>query len=59
MILTDALATFGRYCMFLKRVFAIPDRRSVFVRRTVDEVSKLGIDSIPPRADNLGVHPGP
>ena len=47
MILTDALATFGRYCMFLKRVFAIPDRRSVFVRRTVDEVSKRGIDSIP------------
>lgn len=47
MILTDSLATFGRYCMFLKRVFAIPDRWAVFGKRTLQEVSKLGIDSIP------------
>lgn len=47
MIITTSLATFGRYCLFLKRVFAIPDRWSVFGKRVVDEVSKLGIDSIP------------
>lgn len=38
---------FGRFCMYLGRVFAIPDRWSVFGKRTVQEVSKLGIDSIP------------
>ena len=47
MILTTSLATFGRYCLFMKRVFTIPDRWSEFGRRTIAEVSKLGIDSIP------------
>ncbi|MDE6854067.1 MAG: ABC transporter permease [Muribaculaceae bacterium] len=47
MILTYSLANFGRYCMFLNRTFSIPDRWSVFVKRTIQEVSKLGIDSIP------------
>ncbi len=47
MLITDSLATFGRYCMFLKRVFTLPDRFAEFGRRTVQEVSKLGIDSIP------------
>lgn len=47
MILTESLETFGRYSMFLWRVFAIPERWSVFFRRTVQEVTKLGIDSIP------------
>lgn len=47
MILLDSLATFGKYCLFSKRVFAIPDRWGVFGKRTVSEVSKLGIDSIP------------
>ncbi len=47
MLLTNSLATFGRYCMFLRRVFSIPDRFSEFGRRTVAEVAKLGIDSIP------------
>lgn len=47
MLLINSLATFGRYCMFLRRVFALPDRWAVFGRRTVTEVSKLGIDSIP------------
>ncbi|MDE5594513.1 MAG: ABC transporter permease [Muribaculaceae bacterium] len=45
--MTNSLATFGRYCLFIKRVFAIPDRWGVFVRRTIAEISKLGIDSIP------------
>lgn len=33
--------------MFIRRVFSIPDRWRVFGRRTIQEVSKLGIDSIP------------
>lgn len=47
MVITSSLATFGRYCMFIRRVFSIPDRWRVFGRRTIQEVSKLGIDSIP------------
>lgn len=47
MLITNSLATFGRYCLFMKRVFALPDRWGVFARRTVAEVSKLVIDSIP------------
>ena len=47
MVLTDSLATFGRYCLFIKRVFAIPDKWNVFIRRTITEISKLGVDSIP------------
>ena len=47
MLISNSLANFGRYCLFIKRVFAIPDRWAVFGRRTLTEVSKLGIDSIP------------
>lgn len=47
MVLTDSLATLGRYCLFIKRVFAIPDKWHVFLRRTIAEISKLGVDSIP------------
>ena len=31
----------------MRRVFALPDRGRIFLRRTVQEISKLGIDSIP------------
>ena len=47
MNLAQPIATFGRYCMFVARTFSIPDRWSVSSRRTLQEVSKLGIDSIP------------
>ena len=47
MIIANAIGTFGRYCMFVKRVFSLPDRWGVFGRRTLAEVSKLGVDSIP------------
>lgn len=43
----SSLATFGRYCMFTARVFSLPDRWKVFGKRTITEVSKLGVDSIP------------
>lgn len=47
MIFANSLASFGRYCLFIKRVFALPDKWKVFFKRTVEEISKLGIDSIP------------
>ncbi len=47
MIITNSLETFGRYCLFMRRVFSLPDRFGVFVQRTVSEIVKLGIDSIP------------
>ncbi len=47
MIIANSIATFGRYCMFLGRVMSIPDKIKVFGRRTLAEVMKLGIDSIP------------
>lgn len=47
MIITESLNTFGRYCLFMKRVFTVPDKWSTFFSRTVFEISKLGVDSIP------------
>lgn len=47
MIIVSSLATFGRYCHFMRRVFSLPERWGVFLRRTVGEISKLGIGSIP------------
>lgn len=47
MIIASSLATFGRYCLFMKRAFSIPEKWGVFGRRTVNEISALGIGSIP------------
>lgn len=47
MILQSAIANFGRYCLFMCRVFALPQKWRVFGRKFIQEVSKLGIDSIP------------
>ncbi len=47
MILSSSLATFGNYCMFVRRVFSLPDRWGEFFRRTVAEIYKLGVGSIP------------
>lgn len=47
MIITTYLETFGRYCMFMARVFTPPQRARVFFKRIVTEVDKLGVDSIP------------
>lgn len=47
MIINTALETFGEYCLFMRRVFAIPDKWKVFFRNFINEISKLGIDSIP------------
>ncbi len=47
MLIVNSLATFGRYCLFIKRAFTLPDRWGVSARRTIDEVMKLGVASIP------------
>ena len=44
---TSWLASTGKYCQFIGRTFNIPDRWSVFGRHTIDEISKLGVNSIP------------
>ncbi len=47
MLITKSLNRFGEYCMFLWRTFSIPDKWKTFFKRYLDEISKLGIDSIP------------
>lgn len=47
MILKKQLTTFGRYCVFMTRVLSVPDKWGVALRRTVTEIMKLGVDSIP------------
>ena len=47
MIITDSLTTFGKYCLFLQKVFSIPEKWKVFLQRTIFEITKLGVDSIP------------
>lgn len=47
MILASAISSFGRYWLFMKRVFSVPDKWRVFYTRTIFEINKLGIDSIP------------
>lgn len=47
MSLFHSLADLGQYCIFMGKVFSIPDRWKVFGKRTVAEISKLGVDSIP------------
>ncbi|MDE6416394.1 MAG: ABC transporter permease [Duncaniella sp.] len=47
MFITDCLSTFGRYCIFMRKVFGLPDRWRSFFSRTLAEITKLGVDSIP------------
>ena len=47
MIFTKSIANFGKYCLFMRRVFSVPDKWRVFFSRTVFEIQKLGVDSIP------------
>lgn len=41
------IATFGKYCIFLCKVFRTPDKWRVFLKNLIFEISKLGVDSIP------------
>lgn len=47
MLLTTSLEQLGRYTLFLKRAFSIPDKWKIFFQRTINEITKLGVDSIP------------
>ncbi|MDE5839017.1 MAG: ABC transporter permease [Paramuribaculum sp.] len=45
--MTKSLTAFGNYCLFLRRIFTVPDKGKVFFSRTIFEINKLGVDSIP------------
>lgn len=47
MLITHSLAALGHYCMFMRKVFALPDRWGQLLRCTVNEIMKLGVASIP------------
>lgn len=47
MLITNAISHFGKYCLFMTRVFVKPNKWKVFFKRTVFEITKLGVDSIP------------
>ncbi|MBD5179500.1 MAG: ABC transporter permease [Muribaculaceae bacterium] len=47
MILEKQLADLGQYCSLMAKVLSVPDRWKVFLKRTISEIYKLGIDSIP------------
>lgn len=47
MMLFKALNGFGEYCQFLWNTFGIPEKWREFFKRYTNEISKLGIDSIP------------
>ena len=47
MLLSKSLDSFGRYCSFLWQCIAIPEKWRDFFKRYLDEIYKLGIDSIP------------
>lgn len=47
MLLQTAMRDLGKYCVFMTRVCSVPDKWKVFAKRTIGEIYKLGIDSIP------------
>lgn len=47
MILEKQMVDLGQYCSLMGKVLSVPDRWIVFIKRTISEIYKLGIDSIP------------
>ncbi|MDE6783379.1 MAG: ABC transporter permease [Paramuribaculum sp.] len=47
MLFQKSITSLGRYTLFMSKVCSIPNRCNVFWNRTVFEISKLGVDSIP------------
>ena len=43
----SSIKSFGKYCLFIRQVFRRPDKWMEYLRNTVSEISKLGVDSIP------------
>lgn len=46
-MIIKSIKTFGHYCLFMTQVFRIPDKWSMFFKKLLFEVNKLGVDSIP------------
>ncbi len=46
MFFDSAISLVGRYCRFMAQVAAVPQKWSVFGRRILQEVYKLGVDSL-------------
>ena len=47
MVITKSLEEFGKYIFFFCKTFSIPDKWTVYGKRTIQEIIKLGVDSIP------------
>ena len=47
MIIIKGLEAFGDYCTLMWRSISVPEKWKEFFRRYLNEISKLGIDSIP------------
>ncbi len=47
MFIVDSIATFGKYLILMRRVFARPDSWRMFFRQYLREMLQLGINSIP------------
>ncbi len=47
MFIIKGLEAFGSYCTLMWRSFGVPEKWKEFFRRYLNEISKLGIDSIP------------
>lgn len=47
MVISNSFRQLGKYSLFLKRAFTIPDKWGIAFRRTVMEIINLGVDSIP------------
>lgn len=45
-MVVSSIQSFGRYCVFLTQIFRAPDKWRVFGRQLVQEIYKLGVDSI-------------
>ena len=44
--IVKCLDTFGRYLILMGRVFCVPERMRMFLKRYIKEMSQLGVDSI-------------
>lgn len=46
-MLVSSVKSFGRYCMFMTQVFRKPEKWKEFFKSLINEIYKLGVDSIP------------
>lgn len=46
-MIPGAIKSFGEYCVFVTQVFRKPTKWRIFLKNTIFEINKLGVDSIP------------